>query len=128
MNNRAPLVSEDELRLVKDYVLLLILLNVLDKDIETLKTIKLKMTNIYITNWLSVHQKVCSDIVELKREFRNRGIKIYEQKRTKESIVAKYLCRGYHHDLSMLWGLVKAEVEKKLSVYLGVDLTGGVTK
>jgi len=120
--NRPPLETEDELKLVKDYLLLPVVLDVLERDIRTLDTLKLKMPQPYIRSLRSVQNKVTADMATIRRGLRGRGIKVYAERRTKQALEADYVCRGYHRKFSMLWGVVKAEVQQKLCRYLDVDL------
>jgi hypothetical protein len=120
--NRPPLETEDELKLVKDYLLLPVVLDVLERDIRTLDTLKLKMPQPYIRSLRTVQNKVTADMATIRRGLRGRGIKVYAERRTKRALEADYVCRGYHRKFSMLWGVVKAEVQQKLCRYLDVDL------
>ncbi|MBG9564922.1 MULTISPECIES: hypothetical protein [Paenibacillaceae] len=119
---QAPLETEGDLQLVKEYILLPILLDVLERDIKALGTVKLKMDVVYVRALRSAQDLITADVTLLRKKMRGRGIKVYEQQRTELCIEARYLCRGYQHRFSMLWGLVKAELNKYLSKYLNVDL------
>ncbi|WP_019533674.1 hypothetical protein [Paenibacillus ginsengihumi] len=119
---QAPLETEGDLQLIKEYILLPMLLDVLERDIQALGTVKLKMDVVYVKALRSAQNVITADIALLRKRMRGRGIKVYEQQRTEWGIEARYLCRGYHHSFSMLWGLVKAELSQYLSKYLNVDL------
>lgn len=112
MYDTSALETEEDLQLVKEYILLPILLDVLERDIKTLGTVKLKMDVIYVKVLRSAQDLITSDVTMIRKKMRGRGIKVYEQQRTESCIEAHYLCRGYHHRFSMLWGLVKAQLHK----------------
>jgi hypothetical protein len=116
-----PLLTEDELLLVKEYVLLPIILDVLERDIKLFSVMPFKMSVVYMKSLRSVQDEIFKDMYRLRKELGKHGIKVYEQRRTKLGIEAEYLCKGYRHTFSMLWSLVKAEVEKKLMFYMHVD-------
>ncbi|MEF3304198.1 hypothetical protein [Paenibacillus sp. GYB003] len=113
--------TEEELRWIKDYMLLTVLLDVLERDIKVMGDIHLKMSGIYIQMLNQFQDNVSSDMAELRSKMRNRGIRIYDQRRTKERLEADFLCRGYHRQWSMFWGLIKSEVEQKLLSYLKLN-------
>ncbi|MBP2240774.1 hypothetical protein J2Z40_001333 [Cytobacillus eiseniae] len=119
---QAPLVMEEDLQLVKEYVLLPILLDVLESDITKFRTAKLKMNDIYEKSLRQVQDQIITKMAELRKQMRERGIKVYEQQQNKLFVEAHYLCRGYHHKFSMLWNLVRAEQYKCLNMYLHIDL------
>lgn len=120
--NRTPLETEEELQWVLDCMLLPIVLDVLERDIRMLDTLKLKMPVIYIRSLRRVQDRVSAEMAAVRGKLRSRGIRVYDQRRTKEQVEADFLCRGYHRKCSMLWGLVKSEVERKLCAYLELDL------
>lgn len=118
---RVPLPTGDELMLVKDFILLPILLDVLERDIKLLAVTPLKMPAIYIKSFRNVQDRIIEDLHDVRKKLRKCGFKVYDPQRTETSIEAEYVCRGYCYRFAMLWGLVKAEVEKKLSFYMHVN-------
>ncbi len=120
--NRAPLETAADLHYVKQAVLYPVLMDVLERDMHTLETLELKMPQVYISSLRRTQQQINADLVHVRRHLRDRGIKIYEMKRTSRSLEARYVCRGYHHHFSMLWSLVRAEVESRLAAYMQLPL------
>jgi len=116
------LQTEMDFTLVKQYILLPILLDVLERDINAINVAPLKMTIVYIKMLQQAQEHVHDDLVRVRKQMRSHGLKVYEENKTKLSVDAQYTCRGYHHSFSMLWSLVKSELETLLSGYLGVDL------
>ncbi|MEI7027487.1 hypothetical protein [Paenibacillus sp. y28] len=112
--------AAEDMQLVKDYLLLPVLLEVLERDMSILQTLKLKMPAPYVRTLRGVQDQVTSDLASVRTRLRQRGVKVYEERRTAAGIEAMYLCRGYHYPFSMLWSLIKAEVEQRLNRYLGL--------
>jgi hypothetical protein len=117
-----PMQTTDEPGLVKSYVLLPILLDVLERDIATLTMVGLKLPAVYVACLQSAQDEIIVELTKLRQQMRQKGIKVYEQERTKQALEVRYLCRGYHHHFSMLWTVVKPEIERKLSSFMHVDL------
>ncbi|MDF2721508.1 MAG: hypothetical protein K0Q59_1183 [Paenibacillus sp.] len=115
---RAPLETEEELQWIIDYMLLPVALDVLERDIRAFDSLKLKMPLLYIRSLRRVQDQVSADMAALRGKLRGRGIRVYDQRRTKEQLEADFLCRGYHRTCSILWGVVKSEVGRKLGDYL----------
>jgi len=115
-------VTERERQLVKDYLLLPIMLDVLERDIAAIGRVKLKFPNLYTAILRSAQDAITTELHGIRKVFRHAGIKVYDEIRTKEGIEAKYLCRGYEHSMMMLWELVKVECEIRLAELLGVRL------
>jgi hypothetical protein len=114
-------IADDELVLVKKSVLFPIILDVLTYDTKNMQITGVKIPIVYNMLFKIKQQQAIKEVMEelnvVKREMKLRGIKILVEKRTNLSVEAQYLCRGYPYHFSMLWDFVKAEVQKKLSVY-----------
>ncbi|MNP55888.1 hypothetical protein D3C76_1505670 [compost metagenome] len=76
----------------------------------------------YLTLIGNAIKRVEDDHREVRRMFRLHGLKVYEERRTESGIHARYLCRGYHHEITLLWPLVKAESSVLMEKYLGLDI------
>ncbi|MDR6724372.1 hypothetical protein J2W91_002840 [Paenibacillus amylolyticus] len=69
--------------------------------------------------------RVSSDMVVLRKDMRDRGIKILSDIKDKEREVAvvQYKCRGYDREFRMLYGYLKSCTEEKLTEYLDADIS-----
>ncbi|SMF88104.1 hypothetical protein SAMN05661091_4118 [Paenibacillus uliginis N3/975] len=116
-------LEPEETKLVKDYTLIPLLLDVLEKDRAILCVSDLKtseMTNVIIDH---LQAAALGDLAQVRRDMRECGLKVYEERRTKLGIEVEFICRGYHHKLSMLWGLIEAEVIQRSYTYLGLNIS-----
>ncbi|MEC0243515.1 hypothetical protein P4H66_27225 [Paenibacillus dokdonensis] len=118
-----PAPAEEDTLLVKTYLLHVILLDVLERDIRTLGTLALKLPDVYIRGLSGVQNRVIYRLTAIRKDMRNRGIRVYEENRNTKGVEALYLCRGYQRRFFMLWSYVKAETASELCVYLGISLT-----
>lgn len=114
--------TEEELKLVKSYIIYPLVLDVLERDMKIMKETKMKMADIYALKFKSVMNAITKESYEIRQQLRKRGIKVYEQKKTETKYEAKYLMRGYHFDFSILFTLAKTEVQLMLCKYLEVDI------
>lgn len=119
---RTPVETEEELQWVVGCMLLPIVLDVLERDISALDTLNLKMSVVYIRSLRRVQDQASEEMADLRGKLRNRGIRVYDQRRTKEQVEADFVCRGYHRKCSMPWDVVKAEVKRKLGAFMAIDL------
>ncbi|MEC0371909.1 hypothetical protein P9847_09290 [Paenibacillus chibensis] len=117
-----PAPAEEDTLLVKTYVLHVILLDVLERDIRTMGTLDLKLPDVYIRGLSEVQHKAIGRLTSIRKDMRTRGIRVYEENRSGKGIEALYLCRGYQRRFFMLWSYVKAETAIELSGYLGISL------
>lgn len=118
--NRAPMEkTEQEADWVKRSIILPIVLDVLAHDIRVLQGSKAKMNRLYIRYLQGLQDRVSLELYHIRRQLRLSGIKVFRQERAKLGVEAEYLCRGYRHRFTMLWGAVKAEVEVELDRFMG---------
>lgn len=116
--NYPALGSKEELALVKRFIIMPFVLKVLDHDIGVMQRSTLKMPSVYERVLKGIQDQVLLEMVITRRMMKERGVHVYEQRKTDTGIRAKYICRGYHHDFALLWGLVRAEVETTLQGYV----------
>jgi hypothetical protein len=118
----APLQTEEEIQLVKDCIIAPVLLDVLEHDMRAITLTKLKLPYPYRRKFRSMQKEVTLELTNLRQMMRQLGIKIYSESRSKEYLEAHYMCRGYDHEMILMWDTIKAEVEIRLSHYLQVSL------
>jgi len=116
---RAPMEkTEEEMRMVKQSLILPIVLDVLAHDIRVLQGSAAKMNGLYVKYLNTLQDKASLELFHLRRQLRQQGIKVFRQERAKMGLEAEYLCRGYQHPFMMLWSVVKAEVEETLDILM----------
>ncbi|MDF2958471.1 MAG: hypothetical protein K0S39_206 [Paenibacillus sp.] len=122
---QAPLLTREELQFVKMGIILPVMLDVLQRDMNRINQVKLKLDILYIKGLGKAQDSVHAELMELKAELRKRGIKIVEEVRLTEGIQARFKCRGYDHRFLLQWDKVRTEILKKGSQHLGITLTDG---
>ncbi|MNI65105.1 hypothetical protein D3C73_1205920 [compost metagenome] len=117
----APTKTNEDTAYVKIYILLPMILSAFERDKKVAEE-AFKTPRPYVALIDSAIKKVEIDLKEVRRKFRILGIKVYEEKRTGIGVDARYKCRGYHYDFSMLWSVIKAESTVLMEKYLGIDI------
>ncbi|REE80231.1 hypothetical protein A8990_12180 [Paenibacillus taihuensis] len=119
MNQATPPVQiGKELELVKRYVLLGVVSQILDHDIRIVGAAATKLPRLYESMMRGLQDRVLLELAAIRRQFRACNINLYQEKRTTEGLTASYSCMGYQHHFSMPWTFVKAEAERLLRNYL----------
>lgn len=119
----APSPTDEDHRLVKSLVVHTLLLDVLERDIHTLDSLLLKMSEVYVLSLTRIQNQVLQEMLAVRQQMWKRGVKILEEKREQEGIETVYLCRGYWQRFYMLWTFARNEVKQELSRHLHIDLT-----
>ena len=119
---RAPMrLTEEEFEGVKRYLLLDILLRVTDHDLRALNASRVKMRRAYRTLLLAIQDRILREMAELRHLFRKAGIRIYGERRDRGGLTAWFVCRGYHHRISLLAAFIRAQGEDIVLEYLRPD-------
>ncbi|ETT37868.1 MULTISPECIES: hypothetical protein [Paenibacillus] len=115
-------LKPDESKLVKDYTLLPLLLDVLENDRSVLCQSDLKTSEVTRVMIDRLQTAALADLTAARRSMRENDLKVYQHRKTNLGIEVEFVCRGYHHKLSMLWGLIEAEIEQRSYTYLGLNI------
>jgi len=117
-------VQTTDVILVKRYILLPLILSAYERDQRIIKESGLFKTPDIYTEVLEIGLKaVTEELRDIRKAFTKRGIKVYEEEKSKEGIRAEYLCRGYHQHIFLSWSLIKAECVVMMRKYLGLDIS-----
>jgi hypothetical protein len=116
------MITEEELNMVKLAVMLPIIMSTLEHDITKMKEAGLKTPTVYVANLKRMQGYVMDDIKTVKRDMRNRGIKISEEGKTTNGYKAKYLCRGYNHELIIGQNILKSLVVIRLAEMMEIPI------
>lgn len=117
-------VQTTDIILVKRYILLPLILSAYERDQRIIKESGLFKTPDIYTELLEIGlNAVIEELRDVRRAFTKRGIKVYEETRSKEGVRAEYLCRGYHQDMFLSWSLITAECVVMMRKYLGLDIS-----
>ncbi|WP_144025423.1 hypothetical protein [Paenibacillus rhizosphaerae] len=62
------------------------------------------------------------ELTSVRKAFRNRGIKVYDERKTNLGVDAKFMCRGYHDNMQLRWAFITAEATVLMRLFLGLDV------
>ena len=118
----SPLQTEEELLLIKEAIILPIMIDELEQGIHYMKHHYMKMAELYIDNLHRVQSIALSRLHMLKKELRTRQLKIIEMEQDEYFLKATYLCRGYQHQMVLLWEVIYANIELQLAAAFHINL------
>jgi hypothetical protein len=119
---KPPLLSSEEHQMVKDYLIIPVMLDYVHSDIETANKAGFKLDLVLVLSLQKVQDQILHEHLALKRNLRERGIKVFPERRTQTGIEAVYLCRGYQHNMTLLWDIIRTEILKKASHHVNISL------
>ncbi|GKS12916.1 hypothetical protein YDYSY3_39160 [Paenibacillus chitinolyticus] len=102
---------EEETRLVKEFTLYPILLDMLARDTEDLKIFSDKIVYHHILLYLQdIENLIHAEIHTIRLTMKKRDIKILNTNRTVAGVEVDYLVRGYVRHFNMLRSMIKADL------------------
>ncbi|WP_410513274.1 hypothetical protein PaeBR_02045 [Paenibacillus sp. BR2-3] len=113
--------SKDHM-LVKAYVLLPLILSAFERDAGIISS-HLRTPAPYLDMLNSAAAAVTGDLRDIRHEMRKQGIKVYQQQRLGNGIEARFLCRGYHDQMLLLYDIIAAQAAIHMRRYLGMDIS-----
>jgi hypothetical protein len=114
-----PMIGSEDYALIKPYIILPMILSAFERDkkiIEESGTIKTPAP--YVAMIEAEMSRVSADLREVKRQFRERGIKVHTVERGDFLIEAKFVCRGYTGKFNLRDQYLSAEAGVLMLGYL----------
>lgn len=120
--NRGPIAETDRI-LVKRYLVTQMVLTAFDRDKGNIQNSGFFKTPSLYTDLIDkAMDEAIKELTSVRKAFRNRGIKVYEERRTSLGVEAKFMCRGYHEPMEMRWAFISAEATVLMRLFLGLDI------
>lgn len=114
--------------MIKEFILLPMLLSAFERDARRIAA-AVKTPGPYAEFMQATLDRITRDLTAIRRQFRMRGIKVYDPQITSAGIRAEFKCRGYLSEFGILNNVLKAEAETYMRKYLNgsaEDVPGGV--
>ncbi|WP_434750276.1 hypothetical protein [Paenibacillus amylolyticus] len=111
-------ITSEDRALIKSHIILPRILTAFERDIALINA-TLKTPGPYVDVIAESQRKLTADIYEIRKQFRTRDIKVYEEVTERDGVVARYKCRGYEAEFRMLNSFLAAEANVIMRQYLG---------
>ncbi|MDR9748801.1 hypothetical protein [Paenibacillus taichungensis] len=108
-------ITNEDRALIKSHVL-----TAFERDIALINT-TLKTPGPYTDLIAEAQRKITADIYEVRKQFRKRGIKVYEEVTDHDGVVARYKCRGYESEMRLRWSSMAPQASVVMRKYLGLN-------
>ncbi|WP_391572180.1 hypothetical protein [Cohnella sp.] len=107
--------SADELRLIRDSILLPHLMTMLQRSIDEVSRSQITMHNVMARFMRAVLDRANLESFNTKRELKKRNIKILSDRTQDDIVYNRYVCRGYEDTFGMTREVMRAEIGKNLA-------------
>lgn len=114
----ASIPTKEELELIRDYVLLPIMLDVVQNDKNKIKYNSNPLREMCLKADDKLMDNIMKDLTAAKKEMKARGIKVEEMDREHSALHYKFWYKGYEDQFSIIREVVKAEISVRLTGYI----------
>ncbi len=115
-------ITTEDRHYVKRYIILPLIIAAFERDSRYIKE-HLKTPDPYVDAIKLATERAWADLREVKKHFFFKGLKVYEEKRTRLGILAKFKCRGYESKMELRWEYIAAEASVMMRKYMGLDIS-----
>ncbi|MFD0867578.1 MULTISPECIES: hypothetical protein [Paenibacillus] len=110
--------TEEEFKMIRDYILLPYMLSMVQKSIEDIENHSNLLKQLYLTAGRALMNQISTDLYSLRRELSKRNIKIISDEQADMVIYHRFICRGYEDRFGMVRDVMRAEISIRLSKYI----------
>lgn len=110
--------TREELELIRNYVLLPIMLDVIQNNSDKLKYDLSPLNELFLLSGQKLMDRVHDDLAAARKEMRRIGIKVEETDRERAALHFTFWIRGYEDTFSLIREVIKAEISTRLARYI----------
>lgn len=121
--NKPNRITLEELELVRDYIVLLAMLTIVERSREEVEFSPISLKSVYLVVNSALQDRIHSDLATVKRKLRTSEIKVWEDERDELIIRYRYVCRGYEDRFGMTREVIKSQISMRMGHYI-TDIHG----
>jgi len=111
-------ITIEEMTMIRDYILLPHMESMVKKSLNDIEYSTNVLKRLYLMAGQKVLDQIVNDSRKLKRELKQRNIRILEIKYEDFVINHHYFCRGYNDVFGITRDAMKSEISLRLSQYI----------
>jgi hypothetical protein len=115
-NPRVP--AKEELELIRASVLLPMILTIAEKNRQELERTSYTFKPLILKAILVFMDIVSQELARVKRELKQRNIKVIEEEQADLVMYFRFICRGYEERFGMVREVVRAEIAMRIAHYM----------
>lgn len=114
-------ITDADRALIKSHIILPRVLSAFERDAALINA-TLKTPGPYADLIAEAQRKLTADLYDIRKQFRQRGIKVYEELTDNDGVTSRYKCRGYEAEMRIRWSMMAPQAAVIMRRYLGVPV------
>ncbi len=115
-NPRVP--TQEELELIRSSILLPMILTIAEKNRQEVERSSYTFKPLYLKATLIFMDAVSRELARVKREMKQRNIKVIEDEQADLVMYFRFVCRGYEERFGMVREVVRAEMAVRITQFM----------
>ncbi|MCE3203397.1 hypothetical protein [Paenibacillus sonchi] len=111
------MITIDERTMVRDYILLPYIDTMVDKSLKELEHSSNILKRAYLMAGQAIQRRIMLDTYQLRKELKQRSIKVLEDGQEELIVYHKIFCRGYQERFGMMRDVMRTEISLRLTKY-----------
>jgi hypothetical protein len=121
-NPRVP--TKEELELIRSSVLLPMILSIAEKNQQEIDRSSYTFKPLYLKAMLVFMDVVSQEMARVRRELKQRNIRVIEDEQADLVMYYRFVCRGYEERFGMIREVVRAEIAVWITQYMRAVFAG----
>lgn len=109
--------TKEELTMIRDIIMLPHMLTLSDKSLQDVQRSSNMFKDLFARAVQLIMDRIGKDLHRLRRELRNRNIKIYDDETHDGIIYHRYVCRGYEERFGIMREALRSEMSFRFAKY-----------
>jgi hypothetical protein len=109
--------TSEELKLIRDSIMLPHMLTMCDKSLQEVKQSTALFKRYFVQLIQMTMDKISKDLFALRRDLKNRNIKVYDDEVADGIIYHRYFCRGYEEKFGIVRETLRSEISIRMAQY-----------
>jgi hypothetical protein len=117
---RPAIPSKEELELIRDYCLMPMLLDIVEKNRKDMEFANHSLKRLYIKAAEALAKKIHVDLYEIRKELKRINCRVNEMKDKYDpaAVHFEFWLRGYHNEFGLMKEVVRSEMSVRLADYI----------
>ncbi|BCG58892.1 MULTISPECIES: hypothetical protein [Paenibacillus] len=115
--NPSKIITAEERTMLRDYILLPYMEKMVQKSIAEVEYSTNILKRLYLVAGQYILEQIMKDLYKLRRELKQRNIRILTEEQSDLIVYHHYYCRGYKERFGMTRDVMRSEISLRLTKY-----------